>query len=308
MGILIILIVAACVFYWCFITIVKPLRELHKATRRIKSGDLDFKLETESRSEVGDLIRSFDEMRAAMAAFTSEKERISEGQRDLIRNIAHDLKTPITTIRGYSEGLLDNIADTPEKREKYLRTINNKANDMVKLIDELSYYSKIETNRIPYNFQRIKAKEFFDDCSEDIGDDLAGKDFKFIYINEINENTEVIADPEQINKVINNIIGNSVKYNDKENKEVNLTVFENDNFVECILRDNGRGISKADLPKIYERFYRADESRTNSSGGSGIGLSIAKKIIEDHGGSIWAQSEEGRGLTQHFILRKYIEQ
>ena len=117
----------------------------------------------------------------------------------------------------------------------------------------------------------------------------------------------VIADVEQMKRVVNNIISNSVKYNDKENGEISLTLLDDGDFVRVEIRDNGQGISKEDLPNIFNRFYRADASRTSRKGGSGIGLSIVKKIIEDHGGRVWARSEAGKGTTIIFSLRKYLE-
>ena len=117
----------------------------------------------------------------------------------------------------------------------------------------------------------------------------------------------MIADAEQMKRVINNIIGNSVKYLDKERGMINIRIKDVGDFVQVEIEDNGRGIAAKDLPYIFDRFYRADSSRNSSQGGSGIGLSIVKKIVEDHGGRIWATSKEGMGTEMHFVLRKYQE-
>ena len=114
-------------------------------------------------------------------------------------------------------------------------------------------------------------------------------------------------DPEQIRRVIHNIINNSVKYLDKENGFINIRVRDVGDFIQFEFEDNGRGIAAKDLPYIFERFYRADASRNSATGGSGIGLSIVKKIIEDHGGKIWATSKESTGTTMYFVIRKYQE-
>ena len=121
------------------------------------------------------------------------------------------------------------------------------------------------------------------------------------------EDVKVIADAEQIKRVINNIINNSLKYMDKQKGKINLRVKDVGDFVQIELEDNGRGIATKDLTNIFERFYRTDASRNSSKGGSGIGLSIVKKIIEEHGGKIWATSREGTGTTMYFVLRKYQE-
>lgn len=122
--------------------------------------------------EIGELCADFEEMRIRLKESTEEKVVFDSQNKELISNISHDLKTPITAVKGYVEGLLDGVADTPEKQKKYLRTIYNKANDMDRLINELTFYSKIDTNRIPYNFAKINVSDYFDDCVEDVGLEL----------------------------------------------------------------------------------------------------------------------------------------
>ena len=227
--------------------------------------------------------------------------------KELISNISHDLKTPITAIKGYVEGLLDGVADTPEKQVKYLRTIYNKANDMDRLINELTFYSKIDTNRIPYTFSKINVREYFDDCVEDIGLELGQQQIELTYENQVTYDVLVIADAEQMKRVINNIVGNSIKYMDKQERFIHIRVLDVGDFIQVEIEDNGRGIATKDLPYIFDRFFRTDTSRNSSKGGSGIGLSIVHKIMEDHGGKVWVTSKEEAGTTMYFVLRKYQE-
>mgnify|MGYP002969535357 CR=1 FL=1 len=226
---------------------------------------------------------------------------------DLIVYLAHDLKTPITAVKGYSEGIMDGVANTPEKLDKYIRTIYNKANEMDTLINELTLYSKIDTNRIPYDFAKLNVAAYFKDCVEEIGLDLEAKGIALSYFNYATPDTQIIADPEQLRRVINNIIGNSVKYMNKTEKFINIRIKDVGDFIQVEIEDNGRGIAQKDLPYIFDRFYRTDASRNSATGGSGIGLSIVKKIIEDHGGKIWATSKEDSGTTMYFVIRKYQE-
>lgn len=238
-------------------------------------------------------------------------ERTLDNEREnrkLISNITHDLKTPVTSIKGYAEGLLDGVADTPEKQQKYIRTIYNKANDMDRLINELTFYAGIDTNRIPYSFARINISEYFDDCVDEIGMDMESHGIELQYMNYLNRETLIIADPEQLKKVINNIIGNSVKYMDKEKGLISIRLNDVEGSVLIEIEDNGRGIDNKDVPYIFDRFYRTDISRNSSKGGSGIGLSIVKKIVEDHGGRVWAQSHPGTGTTIFLEFRKYEDQ
>ena len=291
---------------WIYSSIVRPLEALRKATQNIKDGNLDFTLDVETDDEIGELTADFEEMRIRLKESQDEKLISDRESKELISNIAHDLKTPITTIRGYAEGILDGVAATPEMQDKYVRTIYNKSVEMTGLIEELTFYSKIDTNRIPYNFIRLKVRDYFDDCADEIRLDVEGKGIRFDYNCSVDPEELVIADPEQLHKVINNIVGNSVKYMNRDLKIITMNISDIGDFIQCDLSDTGKGVAKKDLTLIFERFYRTDASRNSSQGGSGIGLSIVKKIVEDHGGRIWASCEEGEGLTIHFILRKYV--
>lgn len=305
--ILILLLTAAMLTIWLYRSMINPIKKLQAATQNIKEGNLDFSLEIDSNDEIGELCHNFEQMRQRLKA-SAEESLVSERKsKELISNIAHDLKTPITAVKGYSEGLMDGVADTPEKRDKYIKTIYNKANEMDLLLNELTLYSKIDANRIPYNFNRIPVMEYFDDCMEEIGLDLEAKNIGLSYFNYAGDDVQIIADPEQLKRVIHNIVNNSVKYLDKPRGLINVRVKDVGDFIQVEIEDNGKGIGKKDLPYIFDRFYRADASRNSATGGSGIGLSIARKIVEDHGGKIWATSKEATGTIMYFVLRKYQE-
>ena len=292
---------------WIHHGVFDPINQLNVAMKKIKDGNFDYMLSTESKGEIGDLYRNYEDMRLRLKESTEEKLQQEKQNRELISNISHDLKTPITAIKGYMEGIMDGVADTPEKMDKYIKTVYNKANDMDRLINELTIYSGIDNNRIPYNFHRINVAEYFGDCIEEVGLELESKNIELNYSNLVSPDTVIIADPEQMKRVINNIISNSVKYMDKEKGVIDIRILDEVDSVRIEIEDNGRGIAAKDLPKIFERFYRTDTSRNSSKGGSGIGLSIVKKIIEDHGGYIWATSKEGEGTCMHFVIRKYKE-
>lgn len=303
-AILVLLITACLLIGWIYTGINVPLMKLRKATHNIAEGNLDFTLEVDGNDEISDLCRDFEEMRRRLCESNEEKIQYDRESKELISNISHDLKTPITAIKGYVEGIMDGVADTPEKMDHYIRTIYNKANDMDRLINELTFYSKIDTNRIPYTFNKINVSSYFEDCCEEVGLDLESKNIDFSYFNYVDENVEVIADAEQMKRVINNIIGNSVKYMDKPKGRINIRVKDVGDFVQVEIEDNGKGIGPKELPYIFDRFYRTDASRNSSMGGSGIGLSIVRKIVEDHGGKIWATSKLGTGTVMYFVLRK----
>lgn len=288
-------------------SIAFPMAQIKEATQRIKEGNLDFEIKVNAVKEIEELADDFVEMRERLKLQAEEKIKYDSESKELISNISHDLKTPITAVKGYVEGIIDGVADTPEKMDKYIKTIYNKANEMDRLINELTFYSKIDTNRIPYTFTKINVENYFNDCIDEVGLDLESKNIELTYVNYTPVKTQIIADAEQLKRVISNIVGNSIKYLDKPKGFINIRIKDDKDFIQVEIEDNGKGIGESDLPYIFDRFYRTDASRNSAKGGSGIGLSIVKKIIEDHGGEIWATSKELTGTVMYFKLRKYQE-
>ncbi len=305
--VLILILTSLALCAWTYGGIMAPLNQLKEATKKIKEGNLDFTVEKSGIVEIGELCEDFEEMRKRLKQTNEEKLAFDKENRELISNISHDLKTPITAVKGYVEGIIDGVADTPEKMDRYIRTIYSKANEMDRLINELTFYSKIDTNRIPYTFNKINIRDYFEDCVDDLTVELESENVTLNYFNYLEEDIIVIADAEQLKRVINNIISNSLKYMNKEKGVINIRLRDVGDFVQMEIEDNGKGISQKDLANIFVRFYRTDASRNSSKGGSGIGLSIVKKIMEDHGGQVWATSKENTGTTMYLALRKYQE-
>ena len=304
---IILVFTALSVGLWIYRSIAVPLVKLKKATQNIKEGNLDFVLEVEGKDEFSQLCQDFEEMRKRLKESTEEKILMDKENKELISNISHDLKTPITAVKGYVEGIMDGVADTPEKMDRYVRTIYNKTNEMDHLINELTFYSKIDTNRIPYTFSKLNVEDYFSDCAEELGLEMETKGIELVYANYVEKDVQVIADGEQIRRVIHNIVSNAIKYMEKPKGIIQLRVKDVGDFIQVEIEDNGKGIAAKDLPYIFDRFYRTDVSRNSSKGGSGIGLSIVKKIMEDHGGKVWATSRLGIGTIMYFALRKYQE-
>lgn len=292
---------------WIYRSVATPLVKLRKATQNIKEGNLDFVLEVDGTDEFAELCRDFEEMRRRLKESAEEKVLLDKENKELISNISHDLKTPITAVKGYVEGIMDGVADTPEKMDRYVRTIYNKTNEMDHLINELTFYSKIDTNRIPYTFSKLNVDDYFSDCAEEVGLELETRGIQLYYANYVEKDVLVIADGEQIRRVIHNIISNAIKYMDKPKGVIQIRVKDVGDFIQVEIEDNGKGIASKDLTYIFDRFYRTDVSRNSSKGGSGIGLSIVRKILEDHGGKVWATSREGIRTIMYFVLRKYQE-
>lgn len=302
------IITSSLITAWINKDIYKPLKELSAAMQHIAEGDFDYRMTQAREDELGTLFENYEQMRLQLKENEEEKAENEKKSKELVSNISHDLKTPITSIKGYVEGIMDGVADTPEKMDKYIKTIYNKANDMDKLINELTTYSGIDSNKIPYHFHIINVSDYFSDCVEEVGLDLESKNIHLNYTNLAPADTCIVADPEQLKKVINNIIGNSIKYMGHNNGVIDIRILDEGESVKIEIEDNGKGIPAKDIGNVFERFFRSDASRNSMQGGSGIGLSIVKKIIEDHGGYVWATSKEGEGTCMHFVIRKYVKQ
>lgn len=298
-------LIAVSLIAWINASIIRPLEELRVATRRIGEGNLNFKVNREKNDEIGQLCNDFEEMRVHLKTQIDQKEQYEQDVREMISNVSHDLKTPLTAIKGYAEGMLDGVADTEERRNKYLKTIMVKATDMTLLVDELSFYAKLDNNKLPYNFEKVNAVSYFGDCVEEYAVELEMKDFTVKFLSEIDPETMVVVDCEQMRRVMNNLIGNAVKYRNEEvHGEIGVKLTDSGDSVRISVTDNGIGISKEAQPHIFERFYRADKSRTSGRAGTGIGLAIVDKIVKEHKGRVFVKSEQGKGTTISFTVKK----
>lgn len=305
--ILIVIIISTLLNFLMSRSILNPIKELKKATKKIEDGNLDFEFFFKSKDEIGELCEAFNDMRLKIRESNRVKAQYENNRTELIANISHDLKTPITTIKGYVEGIRDGVAATPDKIEKYMGIIHTKVISMDKLIDELFLFSKLDTNSISFKFEKVNIKSYVDDWADELYFQLEKMDIKFQYKNNLISNPLSLLDREKLNRVKTNIIDNSIKHMDKEEKSISMILDENDEGLIISIKDNGKGISSKALPHIFERFYREDMARNTVYGGSGLGLAISKKIIDEHNGKIFATSENGEGTTISILLKKYKE-
>lgn len=285
-------------------SIIKPLKKLKYGAEQIKDGNLSFAIDEKSGDEVGEACRAFEEMRQRLKFALEQQIQFDEERNEFIASISHDLKTPITSIKGHIDGIKDGIADTPEKVEKYMDIIYKKVIDMDRLINDLTFYSNQTLKKVTFNFCNINLKVFIEDMVEEYEFELGklGISMKCEY--NLPSNTLVKADSEKLKRVFSNIFENSIKYMDKEAGDINIDVQDKQDKVLIGIHDNGEGIKKEHLQNIFHRFYRADPSRNTAKGGSGLGLAIASQIIEAHGGKIYAESEYGHGTSIYFELEK----
>lgn len=289
-------------------TLIKPINKISAGANELANGNMNYEIDYSSKNELGILAENFNNMSRQIKYFMEKQSKADISQKEMIAGIAHDLRTPLTSIKGYVEGLRDGIADTPEKREHYLNTIYSSTCDTEKMLDDLLTISKLELGNITLHFEKVSIEDFINYAS-DLQAELTKNEFDFEIINNSKTNPCFRIDTDRFVRVINNIISNSIKYKRKDVKgKIIFNISEYSQSIIFEIKDNGMGVDKESLPRIFDTLYRADKARSNVRDGSGLGLSVCKQIIEMHGGMIWAQSEIGNGLSIFISLPIYKEE
>lgn len=276
-------------------SIENPINELDRAADYIREGNLNFEVMGSNYDEIDKLCSNFDAMRRELKKAQENEQCMKKERSMLLANISHDLKTPITSIKGYVEGIRDGVADTPEKMNRYLDTIHAKAEVIDDIVNNLSTFSKLELSRLTFNFETADINAFVNEFLEDYRLDFEKNNIKLI--NNISADTAYVKlDREKMSRVFANLADNAVKYKGEDNPSLEITTFTSDGGVYVYISDNGIGIEEKELQNVFDGFYRVDGSR--SIKGSGLGLGIAKQIVEKHGGKIWLKSDGlGKGTT-----------
>lgn len=282
--------------------IVIPLKKLDNSAKEIARGNLDFHLQSNSNNEIGSVIRSYEIMRAELKKSITSQLQMEESRKQLFSDITHDLKTPITSIKGYIQGIRDGVANDPVKLSRYLDVIYTKTVDMNAMIDDLFLFSKLDLGKEPFNKDYIDIPEFYKNCMQELHLELDGKGVELASECNVSSDFKVLLDSQKIKRVILNIVSNSLKFMEKERKLLNIVFEEQNGFLVVKIKDNGMGIDKNELEKIFDRFYRTDPSRNRNTGGSGLGLAITRQIIEQHKGKIQADSIKGEWTEISFEI------
>lgn len=285
--------------------IIKPLSLLKASVGDISKGDLSLEIVEVGDQEIKDLCADFEKMRIQLKDSISLKKKYDDNRTMLVSSISHDLKTPITSIKGYVKGILDGVANTPEKQERYLKTVYSKAEQMDVMINDLLLYSKLDLSQLPFNFEKTDIIDYFKYCIHESSIELEKSNITISLKSDLKEARYVKIDRERLMRVILNIFDNARKYMDKEHGSIIILLRETNSSIIIEIRDNGSGIDEVDVNKIFDRFYRADSARSGANG-SGLGLAIAKQIVEGHKGKIWAVSHENEGTSILISLGKIL--
>ncbi|SFB58178.1 Signal transduction histidine kinase [Cohnella sp. OV330] len=281
--------------YYMSTRIIRPLLALRQAAGRFSEGELEVPIAVKGKDEIGQLGITFEQMRVRLKESILLQLQYEKNRKELIANISHDLKTPITAIKGYVDGIMEGIADTRDKHDRYMKTIASKADELDKLIDELFLYSKLDMQNVPFRMQPMSVRGLLGDWSDDLRFELEKNGVALMTEFDVQASVLVQVDPDSFKRVLGNVIQNSLKYMDKESPAIRLSAHRENSRVEIAIEDNGSGIPAEAMPHIFDRFYRAEWSRNSRTGGSGLGLAIAKQIMLAHDGDIRAESVEGEG-------------
>ena len=284
-------------FYFNYI---RPLDKLQNAANAIAKGQLDVSIESRGLDEIKDFSKAFENMRYELEESRKREHKVLENRQQLITNISHDLRTPITSISGYVEGLLDGKGENPERMERYLKTIKSKTEYLNGMINDLFLFSQLDMDGYSLELVEYDSDTLMERLMEPIELWLDDSDFN-LFIQKPYPKVPIKVDYARLSQVIENIVQNSIKYSDHDGSLEIFTYIKNHHFV-LSFKDNGIGIKKESMPYIFDAFYREDKSRTQSIGGAGLGLSICKKIVELHEGYLLIDSEFGSGTQVDVFL------
>lgn len=286
--------------------ILKPVENLRRGVEEIAQGNYQVEVANDFSNEMGTLTVAFNRMARKLKEDEELKLEYEANRKTLIANISHDLKTPITSVQGYLEALMERNDFSAEKNEKYLKIIYNNTVYLNKLIDDLFLFSKLDLDKLDFNFEPISIRPFFNDLLEEFRLDLEEKKVAFAYRDELDDEYTLKMDAKRIHQVVRNLIDNAIKYGSAKDLAIQARLYSKSGFVYLDICDNGPGISQEELKHVFERFYRAAAERPKDLNSTGLGLAIAKELVEAHGGKIIASSSE-RGTCFTLMLPVPVE-
>jgi hypothetical protein len=284
--------------------IMEPLDALAEGTKRIRKNDLTQKISYQGELEFENVCAAFNDMQESILAEQEKNRKYEKARTDMIAGISHDLRTPLTAMKGTLKGLIDGVASTPEQQEKFLQAAYRRTGDMDMLLNQLLFLSRMETGNMPVSMQTIEIASFLENyalsrnasldavygCKCPDGDTKEKKEEIIIETNEIT--ADVSINPEQFQRILDNLVENSRKYAETTPLRMKIELERTKKGVRICFRDNGVGVPEEKLPFIFDEFYRGDESR-NKKEGNGLGLYIVKYLMESMGGSVRAENADG---------------
>jgi signal transduction histidine kinase len=294
---LLLLAADASVGLWFIMRLTAPLREMEAAALAISSGDLETPVRSlHGIAELGRVFDALETMRDRISGLLKRREEEEASRRELIANLSHDLRTPLAAIRGYVDGLRDGIADTPEKRERYIAVLGQKIRDLDRMIGQIFLLSTLDAREVPSETKRVDLRQFMSDSLEGLELSMSADEISFEVEGLAGRPLHAMIDPLQMRRVVENVADNARKHGGRKPVRMNISLRELDHGrAELRFADDGKGIPEAERERVFDRFRRLDPSRPG--GGLGLGLAIARRIVDAQGGSIRAECEPGGGAA-----------
>ncbi|WP_270325606.1 MULTISPECIES: sensor histidine kinase [Enterococcus] len=302
----VIVLTLACVILFVLLTnyllsrfIFRPINDaltvLLNGAQQIRDGNLSWRTSYHEEDEFLPVVNSFNEMAERLETMVTEQEKTTENRKELIAGISHDLRTPLTAIKAYVEGLDKGVATTPAMKDKYLRTIASKTDELTHLVEQLFLFSKIDLGEYALKIKTVNIGKYLADVIEGVTDEYAQRGLTII-LGARSFQTKAAIDPEQLRNVIMNIIENTLKYGNQTENQLVIEQYEDLDQVILTFSDNGPGVPAEQYEKIFNVFYRGDQARTQTGKGSGLGLAIARRVVESQKGTIEAAPSPSGGL------------
>lgn len=282
---------------WISVSILKPLMQLTEGSRQITEGNLEYRTTYQKDNEIGKVCKEFNTMASYLQNVVLERTQYEEERRQILSGISHDLRTPLTSIRGYVEGLIDGLANTPDKQSRYYRAIETRTKDLEVLVENLSKLSKYEDISMNFNLEPFCLNHYVSNYVKEHQEEYGRQGLQLRYMEDCQEELWICGNRDELKRVCNNLIENSRKYAGNSQCEVEIQLSRQGDQVIWSFRDNGVGVEEQELGKIFHTFYRGDSARTNPGKGQGLGLSIVQHIIEKHNGTIEAKNDNGLVIT-----------
>jgi signal transduction histidine kinase len=292
--------IAMALGYFLTTALTDQLQALNRGARAIARGQLHARVQVTGRDEIAQLAHTFNDMAAQLAEAARRQQEVDTLRRDLIAWVGHDLRTPLASVRAIVEALADQVVEDPATVDRYLRTAKRDISALALLIDDLFELAQLDAGGIKLDRQSNSLTDLISDTLESFSALAHEKGIQLSGSSEPGLDP-VFMDARQVGRVLANLVGNAIRHT-PAGGQVTVQARLRDNAIQVTVRDTGEGIRTEDLPRVFEQFYRGEKSRSRATGGAGLGLAIAKGIIEAHDGAIWVESEYGQGARFCFLL------
>lgn len=276
------------------------LDQLSQGLAQLKAGDLSCRLPEAPEDEFSSLRRNFNAAAAQLQQSVAQVQQNEQNRRELLAGISHDLRSPLTAIRAYAEGLLDGVARTEEDRRQYLTIIRDKTRDLQTLVNKLFLFSRMDLGRNEDHPEEVSLREELRLLCDSLAPDYQERGLTLTFSAE--GEGRVMADPDTLQRIVSNIAENSCKYKTASRGRLDIVLRETPQYVSLTFTDDGPGVPPETLPKLFDAFYRADPSRTGSVPGSGLGLAIVSRAVRNMKGRILARNAAPHGLELEIQL------